>query len=354
MGQFFYPIDFPKFLIHSIHAPLPLQLYLSANMNHSAAIPPVSSASARSSVFEQQVAHDLRQIRRAIDDSELDKTTLFRTSLVRSLGHLGFDWLCLCAALGAVMLWGWWAVPASLFAIGNRQRALGNVLHDLGHRNVSRRAKTNDFIAHTLVAPLLFADFEQYRKTHLAHHMHLGDPQLDPDYMESAGTNRNCWRETFYANVANPRLWCSTLAGDFAKPLATHKLRYIVLWWMGLLACIGLASGWTTAVVFLGLWLAARATVFFLITLVREMCDHFGRKSGGIFQFSRDITTRGILRYIVHPHNNGYHLTHHLLPTVPYYHLPITHRALLKLAVFQQQACICTSYLYGKQSVVQD
>jgi fatty acid desaturase len=82
------------------------------------------------------------------------------------------------------------------------------------------------------------------------------------------------------------------------------------------------------------------------------MCDHFGREPGGIFQFSRDITARGVLRYIVHPKNNGYHLTHHLLPTVPYYHLPAAHQALLKLAVFRQHACICTSYLFGKQAVV--
>jgi fatty acid desaturase len=250
------------------------------------------------------------------------------------------------------MQWEWWAVPGALFVIGNRQRALGNVLHDLAHRNVSRRVQSNDFIARTLVAPLLYADFEQYRKTHLAHHMHLGDPQLDPDYMESAGSNRNCWRETFHANLINPSLWRSTLAGDFAKPLANDKLLYILLWWVGLLACIAFISSWQAAGIFLALWLSARATVFFLITLFREMCDHFGRTSGGVFQFSRDITAGGILRYIIHPHNNGYHLTHHLLPTVPYYHLPVTHKALLKLPEFQQQACICTSYLFGKKSVV--
>ena len=210
----------------------------------------------------------------------------------------------------------------------------------------------NDLIARALVAPLLFADFEHYRKTHLAHHIHLGHPQHDPDYMPSAGAHRTCWRETFHANLLSPRQWISTLVGDFAKPLGAHKLLYIALWWSVLLVCIAFIAGWQTAGFFLALWLVARASVFFLITLFREMCDHFGRTPGGIFQFSRDITARGVLRYIVHPKNNGYHLTHHLLPTVPYYHLPAAHQALLKLAVFQQNACICTSYLFGKESVV--
>lgn len=304
--------------------------------------------------FEQLVSAELRQIRHGLNHIGYNKADLFQTSVLRSVLHIALDWASLFAALWAAMQWGWWVVPASLLVIGNRQRALGNVLHDCGHRNVSRQAQVNDLIARALVAPLLFADFEHYRKTHLAHHMHLGHPQHDPDYIPSAGANRNCWRETFHANLLNPRLWISTLVGDFAKPQGAQKLLYIALWWTALLVLIGAIAGWQTASVFLALWLAARATVFFLITLFREMCDHFGRTPGGIFQFTRDITARGVLRYIIHPKNNGYHLTHHLLPTVPYYHLPTAHQALLKLSVFQQQACICTSYLFGKQAVVRD
>lgn len=304
--------------------------------------------------FEELVSKDLRQIKQCLDRINCDKPALLQTNVLRSLLHIAFDWSCLFAALWAVVLFGWWATPVSLLVLGNRQRALGNVLHDCGHRNVSRRAQMNDLIARTLVAPLLFADFEHYRKTHLAHHMHLGHPQHDPDYMSSAGGNRNCWRETFRINLLNPRLWGSTLVGDFAKPLGAKKLLYIALWWAVLLVCIGFSAGWQTAGVFLALWFAARATFFFLITLFREMCDHFGRAPGGIFQYSRDITARSVLRYIVHPKNNGYHLTHHLLPTVPYYHLPAAHGVLLKLSIFQQNACICTSYFFGKKAVVRE
>jgi fatty acid desaturase len=322
-------------------------------MSHATStFPQTSNTPAALPNFEQLVSKDLQQIRQGLDYIGRDKATLFQTSVFRSVLHIAFDWACLFVALWVVMQWGWWAVPASLLMVGNRQRALGNVLHDCGHRNISRRAQVNDLIARILVAPLLFTDFEHYRKTHLAHHMHLGHPQHDPDYMPTAGANRNCWRETFHANLLSPRLWVSTLVGDFAKPLSVQKLLYIALWWIGLLVCIGFIAGLQTTGVFVALWLAARATVFFLITLFREMCDHFGRTPGGIFQFSRDITARGVLRYMVHPKNNGYHLTHHLLPTVPYYHLPAAHQALLKLTVFQQHACICTSYLFGQQAVV--
>lgn len=310
------------------------------------------SSSAPSTGFTQLVVKDQRQVKQALDSAGFNKSAILQTSALRTLMHLAWDWAWLFAALWAVMRWGWWAVPAALLVMGNRQRALGNVLHDCGHRNVSRRAWVNDTIARYVVAPLLFADFEYYRKTHLAHHMHLGHPKDDPDYMPSAGSQRHCWRETFLANLLSPRQWLCTLAGDFAKPLGGLKLMYLALWWAAFLACLWSATGWPAAGVFLGLWLAARATVFFPITLFREMCDHFGREPGGIFRFSRDITVGGVLGWLIHPRNNGYHLTHHLLPTVPYYHLPAAHAALLKLPVFQQSARICTSYLRGPHAVV--
>lgn len=307
-----------------------------------------------SSGFEQLVTKDLRQIRTALDQSDFDQTSLLQTSVLRSLLHLSWDALCVVAAVWAVIQYGGWAVAPSLLILGNRQRALGNVLHDLSHRNVSRRAKVNDFVARGLVAPLCFADFDHYRKTHLAHHMHLGHPQHDPDFMPSAGPDRSCWRETFVANVVSPKLWFGTLAGDFVKPLRRSKRLYMALWWGGLLTAIGATTGWETSATFLALWLAARASVFFLITLFREMCDHFGRDPGGIFQFSRDITAGGPLGWLIHPKNNGYHLTHHLLPTVPYYHLPAAHSALQGLSVFQSQAQVCTSYLVGPHAVVRN
>lgn len=305
-----------------------------------------------SSGFAQLVIKDLREIRSALEQAGIDQAPVLQTSLPRSLLHLTWDGALVMAAVWAVIQYGMWAVVPALLILGNRQRALGNVLHDLSHRNVSRRAKVNDLLARGFVAPVLFADFETYRKTHLAHHMHLGHPQNDPDFMPSAGDNRSCWRETFLTNLMSLRLWSSTVAGDFAKPLRASKRLYMALWWIGLLTCIGATSGWETAGIFLALWLTARASVFFLITLFREMCDHFGREPGGIFQFSRDITANGLLVWLIHPKNNGYHLTHHLLPTVPYYHLPAAHKALAKLPLFQQQARICSSYLRGPQAVV--
>src|SRR5687767_1056476 len=58
--------------------------------------------------------------------------------LSRSLRPAALDWLLIALAAAAVWAFGWLAVPFSLLMIGNRQRALGNLLHDASHRSLDR------------------------------------------------------------------------------------------------------------------------------------------------------------------------------------------------------------------------
>nr|WP_315463296.1 fatty acid desaturase family protein [uncultured Rhodoferax sp.] len=297
--------------------------------------------------LEQKIREDLTAVREALALSSIKKKEIFSTIPLRTGLHVVFDCGWIAASLMMTLTIGWLAVPVAMLIIGNRQRAIGNILHDFGHRNVSRNPFVNDFLAKFLVAPLVFADFENYRKTHLLHHMHLGDSMRDPDYLHGSS-----WKQTFLLNLTSAGMWSQTILGDFATPIVAGKKIYIGIWWSVLLGVIaGFASLWTASI-FFGLWMSARATTFFAITLFREMCDHFGREPGGIFLFTRDITSRGLLRHLIHPRNNGYHLTHHLLPTVPYHHLPNAHKALSETNVFQQKACTCSSYFFGPHSVI--
>jgi fatty acid desaturase len=106
------------------------------------------------------------------------------------------------------------------------------------------------------------------------------------------------------------------------------------------------------AEVFLALWFGARITVFHAITIFREMTDHYGLKPGGIFSFTREIPDNGVLSALIHPHHNGYHLTHHLFPSAPYHQLPELHAQLIALPAFSEHAIVCPSYLGGHQSSV--
>jgi len=277
---------------------------------------------------------------------------LLRTDPVRPLRDIAVDWVVVIGSVLLVLEGSAWFAPLALVLIGNRQRALGNILHDAGHRNLSRSAQVNDRMANWLVAPLLLACLARYRALHFAHHLALGDGQRDPDFIAVTATSDLHWSRRYVRTVCSRRAWIGSVAGDLAErtvPMAT-KLR-LLAWWAALLAGLVLVAGSPFAITFVALWFGARATVFHLITTFREMCDHVGLQPGGIFSFTRDVTSRGPWRWLIHPRNNGYHLTHHLCPAVPYYRLPQAHDLFRQLPTYRERAVECDAYFRGDRAV---
>jgi hypothetical protein len=126
----------------------------------------------------------------------------------------------------------------------------------------------------------------------------------------------------------------------------------IILWWTAFESVLYLLDGTHFALLFLTIWIIAKATVFHAITTFREMNDHYGLESGGIFRHTRETPNLGLLSVLLHPHHNGYHLTHHLFPHVPYYHLPRTHARLRQIPFFEQLAIVCDDYVKGPNACV--
>ncbi len=84
------------------------------------------------------------------------------------------------------------------------------------------------------------------------------------------------------------------------------------------------------------------------------MCDHFGLRPSGILSFTRDMVCHGFWRVLIHPRNNGYHLTHHLLPAVPYYRLPQAQRLFQQMPAYRDHATVCQAYFEGATAVTRD
>ena len=244
------------------------------------------------------------------------------------------------------------AAPLSVLVISNRQRALGNILHDAGHRNIWREKGRNDLVARALVAPLLFASLSRYRETHFQHHLELGRTQGDPDLIPGQENLPSSWVVSFARCLLSWSTWLGSLSGHlFEKEVNLRSKAFIFGWWVGLVGVLTLLGGGDFALAFVLLWLIARATFFHCITTFREMCDHFGLQPGGVFGFTRDMVCHGPWRWTIHPRNNGYHLTHHLLPAVPYYRLPEAHTLLCQLPMFEDRSHICRAYFRTANAV---
>lgn len=299
------------------------------------------------------VVGDLREFRGQLLEFGTGHTQLLKPKPWRPLWHIFIDWATIALAVVAVEQLGLWLAPVAIVLVGNRQRALGNILHDAAHQNLHRTRVVNDAMVSILVAPLLFSDLADYRRTHLRHHLMLGDAENDPDHIPFPKNRSTSWFTNYVSNVFNAKAWWASLAGSLGTAgVPTMSKLYIAAWWFIALLIVLRFEGWSFALTFLVIWWTSRATAFHAITMFREMCDHFGLQPGGVVSFTRDIVRNGAWHELVHPRNNGYHLTHHLLPAVPYYRLPEAQQLFKRLPMYRNNAQVFSSYILGPSSVV--
>ena len=298
------------------------------------------------------VLSDMAALRSELRQQGDPHCELFRLAPWRALLDIAFDWLIVLCAVALVVWWSELFAPVAVVLIANRQRALGNILHDAGHRNLWRDRRRNDLVTRLFIAPLLFASLTRYRETHFKHHMELGTDGGDPDLLFFARSGPTTWFSNYLNQVYSLNAWLSSMGGHLlSRQVRTASQLYILGWWLGAVALLWVLAGGDFTITFMVLWLLARATVFHLITTFREMCDHFGLQPGGVFTFTRDMACHSAWRWLIHPRNNGYHLTHHLLPAVPYYRLPEAHRLLKGQEVFRDRGKVCCAYFTGADPV---
>ena len=199
---------------------------------------------------------------------------LLQLNVWRPILDIVVDWLVIALAVLAVLRLGWWVAPLSLVVLANRQRALGNILHDAGHRNLHRSRQVNDTLAAAPVAPLVFADLDAYRDAHFRHHLKLGSA-ADPDKL--ARPRRKTWVLHYLQHLLSAPMWWGSVVGHLASSsVPPLRKAYIAAWWAVACGAIAALAGGTALVTFLTLWMLARATAFHAITTFREMCDHYG------------------------------------------------------------------------------
>jgi fatty acid desaturase len=304
-------------------------------------------------VSHLNVGSDLAEIRSQLLSQDEKHRALLRLCPLRPLLDIFIDWSVIFLSVGAVVWLSRWVSRLAVFIIPNRQRALGNILHDAGHRNLWKNRSLNDLMARILIAPLLFTSLTSYREAHFKHHLALGKDCVDPDFLPIPTRTPRHWLISFARNLCSSSAWCSSITGHlFASEAGLGSKLYIRGWWLsGLIALIAVAGEQFTTI-FLLLWFLARATVFHLITTFREMCDHFGLQPGGVFSFTRDMTCHGVWCQVIHPRNNGYHLTHHLLPAMGYFRLPAAHDLLRQTPAYLAKGTVCNSYFSGTTGVV--
>lgn len=263
---------------------------------------------------------------------------LSRISTLRWLLAVAADWLVIGVAMLACLRWHAWPVwVAALLVIGNRQHALGVLMHEATHFRVHRDRRWNDVLGDLFAGYPVFMPTANYRVFHLRHHQRLDMPD-DPEgsffdtFPGDARFPQSPWRFAF--------LILRDLSGLWPRPLLFFASLIWTLpgqrrWHLLPLALIhGGAAGASVAAgvpyLYPILWLLPLITVFPATHRIRAMTEHHGIEEAGE-RYHRDQpdvprTTRSIGGrlgpLLFGPHGINYHLEHHLFPSVPFYNLP--------------------------------
>lgn len=299
-----------------------------------------------------EVLSDIALLRQSLRRAGSPHLPLLELDILRPVRDLVVDVAIIVAVL-CLAVNEPWTSPLALLILGNRQRALGNILHDAAHRNLTRDRRVNDLMTRALIAPLLFLILSHYRDLHFRHHLDLGAKGNDPDLIPIPPEKARSWVAPLRVNALSMRGILGSAFGHLFDGVVPMPERlYVLAWWALLVAALAATIGVGATAMVLALWLAARATVFHLITTIREMCDHHGLDPGGVFSFTRDIKATGVWSVLIHPRYNAYHLTHHLMPAIPYYRLPQAQRVFSTLPEYRARAQVCHAYFRGSKPVV--
>lgn len=248
-------------------------------------------------------------------------------SLPEAVGHL---LLHVALAVGSALLTAWltrwqpvlgWALyPLAAFFIGTRFRALGNMLHEACHGMLVRGKRRNRVLGH-LLAIIDLTALEPYTREHFTHHLHLGDPVKDLDFVPRSRFGfADASRPFVRTHLLRPMLLVHL--PSFLRPVFFHRTdgwAVTLVRWAFLAGLVALAQwgiGWKAFLLF---YAVPYLVPYQVIRYWSDAVDHAGViGSADEFHRSRNhIFAWAPLNTVLFPRHDAYHLTHHLFPAVP-------------------------------------
>jgi fatty acid desaturase len=271
---------------------------------------------------------------RALTAEELRR--FYQPKPLRALGEIALDWaIVIAAAWSATWLAHPLASAVAIVVIASRQHALFAGVHEAAHFKLTANRRVSDLLASWLCAYPLLLDLHSWRHLHLLHHKHTNTP-LDPDRRQGGAVNWNVAQGKLdfarllaldFLHFIRRGLWDSVnrhvlhRSGDMPEPPARTVPRWLAqgMYTILILGVLLPLVGWKPLALY---WFIPLFVVLPVLLRVRGVAEHMGPSHPFEYTNTRDIDCPRWERELFAPHNNHFHLTHHLYPRLPHYHIP--------------------------------
>lgn len=255
-------------------------------------------------------------------------------------------------------------VPLAVLGTAAIQGHMSILLHEGAHYLLHPRRQVGELLAQLAGMPLLFTA-RSYRTIHLAHHEHSGDPERDPE--------REIYRSQNYSYEPATR-WGPVLTMLFKDLFFIHALRFVGavqaylrkvpnyrMWTPGELLLFFAVHGLPMLVAGLSgvfweyvlLWYGTLFTLTFFFLKLHIYGEHTGATGPTEFQRTWHHRPNFLFDAFVYPIRSGFHLEHHVFPSVPWHKMKSFQRELMKIPEWreQQSALDSDGYFFGHRTI---
>ncbi|WDD91765.1 fatty acid desaturase [Burkholderia sp. FERM BP-3421] len=206
--------------------------------------------------------------------------------------------------------------------------------HELMHGHPTRFAWFNQLLGYPPLA--IWYPYALYRDSHLEHHRDedLTRPGVDPEsnylsherWATLPGWQRRLWlaRKTFVGRlVVGPPLDVVTMLAAAARRIARGDLRAVPMW-LAHAACVSALLAGVHRLIGIPWWYYLLAVTWPALSLaaIRSLYEH---RAAPHSKARIAINEAGFVMRLLFL-NNNYHLVHHDLPRLPWFHLPAAYR----------------------------
>ncbi|OAB39744.1 fatty acid desaturase [Paenibacillus macquariensis subsp. macquariensis] len=280
---------------------------------------------------------------------------------------IALDWLII---FSLIMIYYYifttiWMYIIAIIIIGSRMRGLDIMMHESSHNILFKNRKLNKWVACLFCAFPIMISYSAYCKGHMTHHKYLWSEE-DPDLI----------RYRIFGLDQPPKNRMEFFLRHLIKPLFLfHVPRYILgmikvtmyskdelrfdgiirnLYYLLIIASSIVFGFWQELILF---WVVPFLTTLQIIKYWAEMAEHAGLENEQEIFATRNSFGNWFERVIIHPHQNSYHLVHHLFPAVPHYNIRKVHLVLMDDFEYQKAhhcAGFFKSLVPGFSSVIDD